>query len=137
MAKGLRERWTAFEPRKSTVAWSFGLGVAVTLAAGFGVFDWQTADGARSMALEAQQRERVELAEALCVERFTSAPNYAERLAELKETSTYSRDRFLEEGGWIDLAGWDAPVYAAADPCVERLLEREAKAPAASDTEES
>ncbi len=123
MANGLRERWDDFEPRKSTVFWGFVLGVMVTLVAGFGVFDWRTAAGARAEALAAQQRERVELAEALCVERFTSAPNYPERLAELKETSRYSRDRFLEEGGWIDLAGWDAPVYAAADPCVERLLE--------------
>jgi hypothetical protein len=137
MAEGLRDRWTNFEPRKSTVAWSFVLGVVATLAVGFGAFDWQTAAGARAAALAAQSRERVELAEALCVERFTAAPNYAERLAELKETSRYSRDRFLEQGGWIDLAGWDAPVYAAADPCAERLLKSDATAPEPADVEES
>ena len=137
MRNGLRARWNNFEPRKTTVFWGFVLGVVATLVVGFGVFDWRTAGGAAAEALAAQQRERVELAEALCVERFTSGPNYPERLAELKETSKYGRDRFLEKGGWIDLAGWDAPVYAAADPCVERLLERETAAPAASDTTES
>lgn len=137
MAKGLRARWDNFEPRKTTVFWGFVLGVVATVAVGFGAFDWRTAGGAAAEALAAQQRERVELATALCIERFTSGPNYPERLAEFKETSRYSRDRYLEEGGWIDLAGWDAPVYAAADPCGAQLMAREAAAPAPADTEES
>ena len=136
MADSFGDRWRNYQPSKRTVFWSFAGGIVATLVVGFAVFDWYTAGGARALADNAADEAQAELASAICVERFMTAPNVAVNLAELKEESTWSRDGFIEDGGWITFARFEDPLNDAAELCAETLVDMEAPATTASDESE-
>lgn len=126
MAESLSDRWRNYQPSKRTVFWSFFGEVVATLVVGFSVFDWYTAGGARALADNAAEASQAELASAICVERFMNAPDAAAMLADLKEESTWSRDGFIEDGGWITFNRFEGSLNQAADLCAETLAGMEA-----------
>src|SRR3546814_5750458 len=101
----MAERWKEFQPSKGFAFWSFAGGIVATLVVGFAVFGWYTAGGARALADNAAEESRTELASSICVERFMSEPDVAVQLAALKEESSWSRDTFIEDGGWTTFTG--------------------------------
>lgn len=137
MADSFGDRWRNYQPSKRAVFWSFVGGIVATLVVGFAVFDWYTAGAARALADNAAEEAQAELASAICVERFMTAPNVAANLAELKEESKWSRDSFIEDGGWVTFARFEDPLNDAAELCAESLVEMEAPATTASDESES
>lgn len=134
MANSMGESWRNYRPYKGTLVWSFFAGVVVTIAVGFWGFDWYTAGGAHAMANEAADKARVELASAICVERFMSAPDAAAQLTALKEESSWNRDSFVEDGGFVSFARVDGTIYGAAEACADTLVEMKAPATEASAT---
>jgi hypothetical protein len=136
MANSVGERWREFQPSKGFVVWSFAAGIVATLVVGFALFGWYTAGGARALADNAAEEAETELASAICVERFMTGPDAAVRLAALKEESSWSRDTFIEDGGWTTFKRYDEPLNEAAEACADMLVEMNAPA-AASNTVES
>jgi hypothetical protein len=132
MANSATTRWREFQPSKRFVFWSFVGGIVATLVVGFAVFGWYTAGGARALADNAAEEAQTELASSICVERFMRAPDAAVQLTALKEESTWSRDTFIEDGGWTTFKGYDEPLSEAAEACADMLVEMEA--PAAAST---
>ncbi|MGH6760795.1 MAG: hypothetical protein ACRECW_04280 [Phyllobacterium sp.] len=97
-------------------------GAAVlTMIVGFTAGGWTTGGTAMTMATESARDARAELVANICVEKFVSGPNASQKLADLKETSTYQRDNFITDGGWVKLAGMERDAPGAADLCAEQL----------------
>ncbi|WP_205602569.1 hypothetical protein [Chelativorans alearense] len=103
-------------------------GGAIALAiVGFTWGGWVTGSTASTMAAQASQDAREQLVASICVESFISNPNAARNLIDLKEASSYQQDDFIEDGGWITLAGLkeEEQVSGAADVCADRLVAME------------
>ena len=59
----------------------------------------------------------------ICVEQYLQDPNKAERLAVLKEKSSYQKDDYVREIGWATMPAAESPVRGVADACAIRILE--------------
>jgi hypothetical protein len=93
-----------------------------------------TGGTAQEMADEAANKARVELAAAVCVERFRNGPQAAVQRAALEKADYWNRDDVLEKGGWLTIAGKTDPIDGVAELCAERLLETEIPATKAAAT---
>lgn len=125
-SKTIGRRWEEFRPSKTTWFWSC-VGTAVaTIIVGFGFGGWVTGGTASSMAINAADQSRMELAANICVERFTHSPDFGAQLASLKEASRYQRDDILDKAGWTTLGGLDKPIKGAAEACAVKLVAMEA-----------
>jgi len=119
------QQWERFRPSKKLWFWSL-LGASVaTMIVGFTVGGWTTGGTATSMADRASKDAKAELAASICVQKFVSAEGAAEKLALLKEKSSWERDNFVEEGGWAKLLGMEKPVPGSADLCAGELVAME------------
>lgn len=129
----MSRRWENFRPSKTLWFWSM-VGVAVlTMIVGFTAGGWTTGGTALTMAEDSARDARAELVANICVEKFVTAPNASQKLAELKETSSYQRDTFIKDGGWAKLAGMQREALGAADLCAKQLSAMD-KLPAPADT---
>ena len=89
------------------------------------------------MAKDAAQEAQAKLAAAVCVHRFMTADDAGAQLASLKNIeSSWKQENFVEDGGWVDIAG--EKYDDAAEPCAEMLMKAEipaAQAAAESDAQ--
>ena len=122
----MSQRWENFRPSKTLWFWSVAGTAVLTMIVGFTAGGWTTGGTAAEMAEDAASTARAELVANLCVERFVTGPNASQKLAELKDTSSYQRDTFITEGGWVKLAGMDREAPGAADRCADQLVAMEA-----------
>ncbi|MBZ9987660.1 hypothetical protein LB572_11185 [Mesorhizobium sp. BH1-1-5] len=115
------QRFDEYQPSKTLWFWSV-VGVAVlTMIVGFTAGGWTTAGTASEMAKTSAIKARAELVANLCVEKFVTASNATENLTKLKGTSSYQRDSFISDGGWVKLAGMKKDAPGAADLCADKL----------------
>jgi len=132
--------WNEYRPSKAVWFWSCIAGVLATVILGFTWGGWVTGGTAEEMVATAREDGRAELVATVCVDKFLATSDAAVRLAQLKEESQWQRDDFIEEGGWVTLAGFEEPVDGAAGLCAEQLAEMElpaANEAAAAETETS
>lgn len=115
------ERWSEFRPSKTLWFWTAAGAAVATMIIGFTAGGWVTGGAAHTMAEEAARDARAQLASVICVEKFTASATAA-NLAELKETSRYQQDNFIEDGGWATLVGMENPVPGAAGLCAGELV---------------
>jgi hypothetical protein len=127
-----KQRFAAYRPTKAAFFWSCVACVVATLIVGFSWGGWVTGGTAREMAEDAATKAKVELAAAVCVERFQNGPQAAAQLATLKKADYWNRDDVLEKGGWLQIGGLKEPIDGAAELCAERLLETKLPATNAS-----
>ena len=81
----------------------------------------------RSSSAEAAAEKMTEQAvvdrlAAICVAQFQQDPTREERLAELKETSSFKRDDYVEEKGWATMPGDESPSSKVAGECAKQLV---------------
>ena len=77
-----------------------------------------TGSTSQSVATAAGNAARGELASAICVERFSAAPDAAIRLAEFKAIpESYKKREFLEAGGWATMPGQTSADRRGAEGC--------------------
>jgi acetyl-CoA acetyltransferase len=103
--------------------WSCVGCIVLTMIVGFAWGRWVTGGTATRMAADAAKQARAELVAAVCVERFLGASDAPAQLAALKEESNWTRDDFIDKGGWTKLPGLDKTVPQAAGLCAERLAD--------------
>ena len=116
------------------MVWTAIGAAGLSLIIGFSWGGWVTGGSAQTMAEQASDDAREQLVATICVDKFVSAPNAAENLAQLKEASSYQRDDFIEDGGWSTIAALTEQVSGAADLCAERLAAMEGLPKSAVDT---
>ncbi|MGX8009153.1 hypothetical protein ACVDG8_009130 [Mesorhizobium sp. ORM8.1] len=115
------ERFDEYQPSKTLWFWSLVGAVMLTMIVGFTAGGWTLGGTASSMAKTAAIKARAELVANFCVQKFITASNASENLAKLKGTSSYQRDSFISDGGWVKLAGMKKDAPGAADLCADRL----------------
>jgi hypothetical protein len=119
--RSLSQRFDQYQPSKTLWFWSAVGAAVLTVIVGFTAGGWTTAGTAAEMAKTSAIKARAELVANLCVEKFVTASNASQNLAKLKETSSYQRDSFISDGGWVKLAGMKRDTPGAADLCADKL----------------
>lgn len=120
--EGFSQRWEKYRPSKTLWFWSLAGTALATMILGFTAGGWTTGGAAAIMAEQAARDARAELVASVCVNKFVTAENAAEKLASLKDASSWSRDDIIEEGGWALLTGMEKSVPGAADLCADQLV---------------
>jgi hypothetical protein len=120
-AKTFGQRWETYRPSKGVWFWSVAGAAVATMLLGFTAGGWTTGGTAEAMANAAAQDARAELAASVCVDNFAAAADASQKLAALKEKSSWERDDFIKEGGWAKLLGNDEIINGAADLCADNL----------------
>ncbi|WP_174802276.1 hypothetical protein [Martelella limonii] len=121
-APSIGQRWKAYHPAKSTLVWACIATAVVTIAVGFTWGGWVTGGTSRTLASEAGELSRDELATVICVQRFKAAPDAAQQLSELKAIdSSYKQRQFIEAGGWATMPGEESANRTAAAACAGAL----------------
>lgn len=109
-------------PAKSTLLWACAATVVATLIIGFTWGGWMTGGTSRALAATASDVARGELASAVCVDRFNTAPDAAAKLVEFKAiTDSYKKRQFIETGGWATMPGKTSPDRLGAQSCAVAL----------------
>ena len=118
----ISQRWENFRPSKGLWFWTAAGAAVATMIVGFTAGGWTTGGSAAAMAERAARDARAELAATVCVQKFAAEADAAEKLAALKKASSWERDAFMEEGGWVLLTGMEKAVPGAADACADQLV---------------
>ena len=121
----ISQRFDAYQPSKTLWFWSVAAAVVLTMIVGFTAGGWTLAGTAAEMAKTSAIKARAELVANLCVQKFITASNASENLTKLKGTSSYQRDSFISDGGWVKLAGIKKDAPGAADLCADKLAAME------------
>ena len=103
-------------------SWS-AIGGAVVLAIiGFTWGGWVTGGAAREMAEEMAVEAVVDRLTPICVGQFNQDPEKEQKLKELKETNSWTRDSYVEKQGWATMPGEKKPDSKVAEKCVPLLM---------------
>ena len=95
---------------------------AVALAiAGFSWGGWMTGTTAKRMASDMARSEVVAALVPICIENSKQDPQVAEKLAELKDASSYQRGDMLMKAGWATMPGSTDPNRQVANACGDTL----------------
>jgi hypothetical protein len=84
-----------------------------------------TTSSANEDATEMAETAVVDRLAAICVAQFQQDPTREEGLVELKETSSFQRDDYVEERGWATMPGDESPERKVADACQKQLMKLE------------
>jgi hypothetical protein len=121
--KSMSRRFEEWHPSKAVLFWSCAGCVVATMVIGFTWGGWVTGGTAADMVEDATDQAQAQVAATLCVERFMNTADASTQLGSLKDTSSWQRDDFIEEGGWAMVAGEE--YDDAAELCADRLVEME------------
>jgi len=127
------KNWGEYRPSKAVWFWSCVAASVLTMIVGFSWGGWVTGGTATKQVETASEKAVAQLAASICVTRFLAAPDAAAKLAELKKTSSWERDDFVEDAGWVTFASAEKPVNGAGLLCANQLAEAEIPATAAVD----
>lgn len=95
--------------------------IAVALV-GFMWGGWVTGGSARSLALEAADTSRTDLAAAVCAQNFLASDNARVNLAELKLLTSSMRQRtYIEDGDWAVMPDREESARATLTLCAKML----------------
>ena len=118
-----RRRLADYQASKTLVFWACAGCIVATMIIGFTWGGWVTGSTAERMATQGIMAARADLAAAICVSRFENGPDAVVNLASLKASDSWSRNDFIEKGGWATPAGTEKPIAGAASLCVQRLMD--------------
>ena len=110
----MAQRWSEYRASKTTLFWSCVVCIILTMVIGFTWGGWVTGGSAKEMAENAASTARTDLAATVCVNKFMNAKGAATELATLKQTSSWKREQFIQDGGWTAMPGVEQPVRGAA-----------------------
>ena len=97
--------------------WGFVAGAGIAMIIGFVWGGWTTASTAHGMT----QKAVVASQAAICVAQFVKQPNHEQKLKEFGEVNSWSRDEFIEKGGWDKMPGQEKATWGVSGACVTGL----------------
>jgi hypothetical protein len=97
--------------------WGLIVGGIVSMIIGFGWGGWTTAATTKTITDDAV----LESQSAICVAQFMMDPNHQEKLKQLGEIDSWSRDEFIEKGGWDKMPGQEKADYFVTRACTNAL----------------
>jgi hypothetical protein len=118
-----QQRWDKAKATKKVVFWTIIGAIVITMIVGFNWGGWVTG-GAAQKASETMAKDAViERLAPICVFQFNQDPQKGEKLAILKETSSYQRDDYVKDQGWATMPGEEKPDNKVADACAKLLVQ--------------
>lgn len=123
MKETFSSRWSSYRPSKKTWLLSMIGASVLTMVIGFVGAGWMPSGRAHVMAEIAARNARNELAANICVEQFVSSTEAAQNLSKLKDTANWDRNKYIEDGGWLNIKGIDDMIPGASERCVKELIE--------------
>jgi hypothetical protein len=119
--QNLKIRFDQYQPSKTQLFWACAGSVVIATVIGFTWGGWVTGGTARDMAENAAAQGRQQVAAVVCVDRFMAAADAGAQLAALKEiSSSYQRDKFVEDGGWAIMRASTSEDGGSAGPSSSR-----------------
>ena len=95
--------------------WGFIGGAVVAMIVGFGWGGWMTSGTANAATAKAVVSSQA----AICVAQFVRQPDHEAKLKEFGEVSRWTRNEFIEKGGWDRMPGQEKADSEVARACAE------------------
>jgi predicted negative regulator of RcsB-dependent stress response len=92
-------------------------GFVATVLIGFGWAGWTLGSTAKENAVKSAAAAVVAVLAPICADKFQHAAEAPANLVELKKTSTWQQDTYIEKGGWATFPGMSAPDRTVAQAC--------------------
>ena len=129
-AESFRPDWE--EGLMQTLAWYQGeslkrllqgaaVGVAATLAIGFGWGGWMLGSSAKTLAESTASSAVVAAIAPICVDQFQRGADAAVNLTALKKTDSWQQATYVEKGGWAVMPGSKAADSGVPQACAALL----------------
>jgi hypothetical protein len=99
----------------------FLVGALATMIIGFNWGGWTLGSTAKDMMAKGSRAAVVEALAPICADRFQRAAEAQANMAELKKTSSWQQDNYIEKGGWATFPGMSSPERGVAQACVNLL----------------
>lgn len=109
--------WDKARPTKTIVFWSWVAVFILTIIGGFNWGGWVTGGSVQKLTKDAV----VQRLAPICVAQFNQDPAKEQKLAELKDTSTWQRRDYVEKQGWATMPGEQESDSQVADACTKLL----------------
>jgi hypothetical protein len=97
------------------------VGFVATLLVGFGWSGWTLGSTAKENAVKTAAAAVVAVLAPICADKFRQAAGAPANMAELKKTSSWQQDTYIEKGGWATFPGMSAPDRSVAQACANLL----------------
>lgn len=120
--RSLGQWWRDVQLKKTGVFWMLVATIIVTMIIGFAWGGWVTEGTAEKIAAKMAEEAVVLRLAPICVVQFNQDPEKAQKLAELEETSNWSRGDYVQKQGWATMPGEDEPDRKVAAACAKLLI---------------
>ena len=97
------------------------VGVAATIAVGFGWGGWMLGSSAKTLADNTASSAVVAAVAPICVDQFQRSADAAANLTVLKKTDTWQQAAYVEKGGWAVMPGSKAADSGVPQACAALL----------------
>jgi len=103
--------------------WGAIIGAILTMIIGFVWGGWVTGGTAQTTAEEAAESAVVDRLVPICVAQFNQDPEKDQKLKELKEKSSWERDKYVKEQGWATMPYEKEPDSRVAEKCTSQIMQ--------------
>ena len=97
------------------------VGVAATLAVGFGWGGWMLASSAKTLADNTAASAVIAAVAPICVDQFQRSADAAANMTALKKTDSWQQAAYVEKGGWAVMPGSKAADSGVSQACAALL----------------
>lgn len=101
--------------------WGAAWGAGLLALAGFTLGGWTTAGTAERTAEQRASNAVVAALAPICLSQFRLAADAMSKQEELKKSSLYDRESFVEKAGWATMPGSDNASPGVAKACVDLI----------------
>ena len=96
-------------------------GFLATVVIGFGWGGWTLGSTAREAAAKSAATAVVAVLAPMCADKFRLATDVTANMTELKKTSSWMQDSYIEKGGWATFPGTTSSEREVAQACANLL----------------
>jgi hypothetical protein len=103
--------------------WAAIGGAILTMIIGFALGGWVTGGTAQSSAEKMSADAVIDRLVPICVAQFNQDQEKDKKLKELKEKSSWERDKYIKEQGWATMPYEKEPESSVAEECAEQIMQ--------------
>ena len=103
--------------------WGAIIGAIITMIIGFAWGGWVTGGTAQATAKEVADTAVLDRLVPICVAQFNQDPEKDQKLKELKEKSSWERDKYVNKQGWATMPFEKEPDSEVAEKCAEKIMQ--------------
>ena len=97
------------------------VGFLATVVIGFSWGGWTLQSTAKQIAVRDTSAALVAVLAPMCADKFRSASEASQKMAEFKKVNSWQQDTYIQKGGWATFPGMNSPDLAIAQACANIL----------------